>query len=824
MISVAWYRFRVTFGHRWGGYLSVVLLIGLVGGVAMGAVAGARRTQSSFPTFLASTNPSNLSLGTALYNPEIGYNTGYNESLVQRIARLPDVDTVKSYAGLNAYPLPHKDANVNVSALGSVDGQYFTQDRVTVITGRMPTAPNEMVMTAKAAEQLDLQVGDVVPFGFFTNAQLNSASSTAPTPHLRIVMRLVGIVAFNDEVVQDDVDKEGSQPALFTPALTRRLLQCCTGYSFSYLQLRGGNHELGTVEAEIQRIFPRSLPFDPHAMSIVETKAERAIKPETLALGVFGGIAALAALLIAAQMIGRQLQTETDDLGTLRALGADPPMTMADGLLGIIGAIVLGSLVACVVAVGLSPLSPIGPVRFVYPTPGIAFDWTVLGFGLLVLIVGLSALAFAFVYREAPHRVARRSPQTKRSSVLARSAATSGMPISEEVGIRFALQPGTGRNAVPVRSAIVGAALAITVVIATATFGASLNTLVSHPVLYGWNWNYELNGGGGVGDIPQQQSAALLDHDRYVDAWAGGYFGNLQIDGQTVPVLGQSPNAMVQPPIVSGHGLEKPNQVVLGAATLTQLHKRLGDTVEVRYEFQKPTQLVIVGTATMPTIGISGIDANHLSMGVGAVLSYKLIPASVRNSFRNYPVGPNVIFVDLKDGVSPASSLRSLRRIAGRLTLPTNYGVAVLSVQRPAEIVNYRSMGSTPAILGAGLAAGAVIGLGLTLVASVRRRRRDMALFKTLGFTKRQLAAAIAWQASVVVTIGTIVGVPLGIVLGRGLWDLFAHEINAVPAPTVPVLTTVLIAVGGLVLANLVAAIPGRVAASTPTALLLRAE
>ena len=43
---------------------------------------------------------------------------------------------------------------------------------------------------------------------------------------------------------------------------------------------------------------------------------------------------------------------------------------------------------------------------------------------------------------------------------------------------------------------------------------------------------------------------------------------------------------------------------------------------------------------------------------------------------------------------------------------------------RPAEIANYRSMGTTPAILGVTLAAGAVVALGLTLVASVRRRRR----------------------------------------------------------------------------------------------------
>jgi hypothetical protein len=72
------YRFRRTFRHRWGAYLPIVLLIGLAGGLSMGALAAARRTESSFPTFLASTNPSNLSLGTALWNPALGYTTGYN--------------------------------------------------------------------------------------------------------------------------------------------------------------------------------------------------------------------------------------------------------------------------------------------------------------------------------------------------------------------------------------------------------------------------------------------------------------------------------------------------------------------------------------------------------------------------------------------------------------------------------------------------------------------------------------------------------------------------------------------------------------------------
>ena len=80
----------------------------------------------------------------------------------------------------------------------------------------------------------------------------------------------------------------------------------------------------------------------------------------------------------------------------------------------------------------------------------------------------------------------------------------------------------------------------------------------------------------------------------------------------------------------------------------------------------------------------------------------------------------------------------------------------MLPAQRPAEIVNYRTMGTLPAILSGGLAAGAVAALGLTLVTSVRRRRRDFALLKTLGFTRRQLAAAIAWQSTVIIAIGLV--------------------------------------------------------------------
>jgi ABC-type lipoprotein release transport system permease subunit len=138
--------------------------------------------------------------------------------------------------------------------------------------------------------------------------------------------------------------------------------------------------------------------------------------------------------------------------------------------------------------------------------------------------------------------------------------------------------------------------------------------------------------------------------------------------------------------------------------------------------------------------------------------------------------------------------------------------------------VNYRSVGSTPVILAVGLAVGAILALGLTLASSVRRRRRDLAMLKTFGFTRRQLAAVVAWQSTTTALVGVVVGIPLGIVVGRELWTLFARSINAVPVPTVPVLSVLIVGVGTLVFANLVAALPGRSAARTPAALVLRAE
>ncbi len=418
---------------------------------------------------------------------------------------------------------------------------------------------------------------------------------------------------------------------------------------------------------------------------------------------------------------------------------------------------------------------------------------------------------------------------------MARRAASGGAPIAAVTGLRFALESGQGRAAVPARSALFGTALAVTIVIATLTFGSGLHTLVSHPRLYGWNWDYSLSSNG---DVPPQ-ATALLSVDPNVADWSGVSFNNAQIDGLTVPILLTHANARVTPPILSGHPVESAHQVVLGAATLAQLHKRVGDTVVVQYGtprdapvYVPPTRAVVVGVATLPAIGQA--STLHTSMGTGAIIPIGIEPPAFR-AFLHSPDrtldGPTTVLVRLKAGVTRARAVESLRRIAAvgneaLARVPNGGGssVEVLDVQYPAEIENYRSIGVTPVVLASGLAAGATLALALTLTASVRRRHRDMALLKALGFTQRQLTACVAWQSSITVGVGTFVGVPVGIIAGRWLWVLFANQIYAVPQPTIPTVLIVSVGLGALVLANLVAVVPGRYAARTPAGLALRAE
>jgi hypothetical protein len=196
VLTVAWYRFQATFRRRWGGYLSLVLLIGLVGGLAMASIAGARRTQSSYTTFLAGTNPSDLNV--ALYNPAT--NGGPGPPLATKIAHLAGVKRVRDLVTPTFVPLASDGAprlsTLNlVLTLGSLDGKLFNQDRLTATDGRLadPQHADEIMMTAGAARLLGVHVGQVVPMGFYLHSQMDQPGFG--TPNVAPVSETVAIIS-----------------------------------------------------------------------------------------------------------------------------------------------------------------------------------------------------------------------------------------------------------------------------------------------------------------------------------------------------------------------------------------------------------------------------------------------------------------------------------------------------------------------------------------------------------------------------------------------------------------------------------------------------
>ncbi|MGH9019717.1 MAG: hypothetical protein ACRDV0_01700, partial [Acidimicrobiales bacterium] len=672
-LAIARYRLAVTWRRRLGGYLSVALLVGLLGGVAMAAVAGARRTQSSYPTFLARTNPSSFTVTVYESDGAPGPDLSTRIRALPGVARVRDIDAPQ-IAPLSTNGAPEINNSGNVLAISSIRGEFFHQDRVAATAGRVanPARADEVMLTASAVSQLGYRLGDHLSLGLYTFAQERESGFGTPAvkPLLTEHARVVGIVVLNTQVVQDDVDRQYGF-MFVTPALMRKyvaLWPAAANPTAYAVKLRRG-YDVLAAERLVTHVVPQGLVYQFHYPARVETSVELAVRPESVALGAFGGIAALVCLALGAQAVSRQIRELDGERRVIWSLGATSRESGLDGLIGVAIAIIAGVALALVVAIALSPLAPLGPVRPVYPASGVSFDPLVLGVGATVLLVGLGVTAAFLSRRGAPHRVRRRR-LAPRSSVVARVVDAAGVPVAASMGVRMAVEPSRGRTGVPVRSVLVGTVVAVGLVAATLTFSSGLTTLVSRPPLYGWNWNYVLNP---TNSVPPSATREL-NHDPDVAAWSGYDYNDAQIDGVNVPILIGRVGAKVAPPVVSGRAMRTSGEIEIGQATLAALHKKIGDDVTFSYGSKEdypvyvaPTTLKIVGAATFPAVGFSSVVADHTSMGLGAlvprgVLSAKFLSAVAGGD----PVlsGPEQVFVRLRPGVSAAAGLTNLRRVA----------------------------------------------------------------------------------------------------------------------------------------------------------------
>jgi hypothetical protein len=138
-----------------------------------------------------------------------------------------------------------------------------------------------------------------------------------------------------------------------------------------------------------------------------------------------------------------------------------------------------------------------------------------------------------------------------------------------------------------------------------------------------------------------------------------------------------------------------------------------------------------------------------------------------------------------RSGTSLTAAATRLSALATVLGCPV-FSCAVTADQRPGDIKNYAAIRDTPLVLGAVLVLLAVGTLIHVLLTSVHRRRRDLAVLKTLGLVRSQVLRVVAWQATALAAAALLIGLPLGVLASRWAWALFAGRPESRPWPTSP--------------------------------------
>jgi hypothetical protein len=273
------------------------------------------------------------------------------------------------------------------------------------------------------------------------------------------------------------------------------------------------------------------------------------------------------------------------------------------------------------------------------------------------------------------------------------------------------------------------------------------------------------------------------------------------------------------------------DEIALGAQTLRDIHARVGQTIPVAVEQISAglpsvrRDMRITGVAVLPAFGRGSFTPTGL--GSGAVTTASLLSVlsapDATTLCHTRVTCYSFFLIRLRPGTDAAAATAALTGSVTRAGCPPG-SCAVVTDQRPGDIKDYASVRDTPLVLAAVLIVFAVGTLAHVLLTGVRRRRRDLALLKTLGFERSQVLGVVAWEASAFAVVALLIGLPLGILAGRWAWAYFANAAGAPADASVP-LTAVLLAIPvTLALAIAIAAWPGWTAARLRPAAVLRAE
>jgi ABC-type lipoprotein release transport system permease subunit len=790
---------RAELRRRWRSWLVLALLVGVVGGIVLGAAAAGRRTASAFPRFVSAH--------------------GYDYMIFNAVGPVPGVAHFPGVASVVTAPAP-MNGNMTCSCGHALSGNNLTILELTsrqlakatkLVAGRMPdpSHPDEVLVSFNFAKDDGIHIGDTIGTPFFEPSQLQAALNDPNVMPAGPVRRLVvvGIEASEGEF------PAGNGPAydMYLTTAFSRVGPPVLAANQYFVTLRHGAADLPRFTAAVTT----ANPYYAQNMDAIASAVGSSIHPQAVGWWVLAALTGLVGLLVVGQALGRQSLVESEEYPTLVALGVARRRLIALATLRNLAVAVVGVLVALALAYFLSPVTPVGEARLAEPSTGLAFDPVVLPLGALAIVAVVMLLGLWPSWRASQVRLGDDRIVEHRPSAIVARVAEAGAPPSVLIGVRHALERGRGAASVPVGSALFGTSIAVLALCATAIFGSSLAHLTTTPALYGDDYQV-LFGNGGTGGDPAAELAAMQGAHTF-DRIMVGTRQEVSVNGVSVYGLaGKAVRGPLMLSVVRGRLPAGDGDVILGATTMRQVGARLGSSVRVTFQLPdgstRTVPFRVVGVASFPgQFGLGGL-------GVGAAFTWSAY------AHADCPPGsaPAACEQAFAAGPPPAVMASATPDAAGRVALSRlvrQFGSSVAQAPTtPTSLVNFGEAVNFPLILGVALALFGAATLLHLLVVSSMRRRREIGLLKALGFVNRQVGAATCWQATTVVVVGLLVGIPLGVVVGRAVWNAFASNLGAVPVATVPLGLIAVIGAGILVVANLLALAPAMMAARTTSA------